>query len=460
MNEIVLGVATPEEEKKNTEILKIKLDVLETENEKIKEEYEARKKEEAKKEEKKEEKKKIREEKEKEKEKEQENEKEATMLEEGAVGEILEVLEQKTSAASTTFTPDDTQPAPEEKPDSPEETSEVTDDSEDPEDSDDHDSALSPAEIDAIKELVSADPVTSEKSEVEKIKKKIEKDNEDELQQLIEEEQARLEEEARLKEEASLEEETRLKDEEEEELTTVADSTAIKTDAGSDTTTFTVDDTDPSEPTESAPAETALAANDPLDATTQKLKSKISKMLEGIESKIAEIEMSVGDKMNILDKDHDGVISVDELKDVLQHTLKRSLSDEDAQEIIDDIDIDGDGMIQVEELLQYLELEKLVRSVENESFDGLDFEPTIDDEEGEEYHATTSDISLRNQPEEPTKGEKKAEEQEELVKAVVGKVEEKKQKQQEKEEALAREEEEEELQDALFAEEQQAPKKD
>ena len=94
VNSVLLEVATPEEARKNIDVLKVKIDVLESENEKIDEEFEARQKKKEKEEEKKKEKEKEKEKKEKEK-KEEEEEEEEEGVEEKKVEEELKVEKPK-----------------------------------------------------------------------------------------------------------------------------------------------------------------------------------------------------------------------------------------------------------------------------------------------------------------------------------------------------------------------------
>jgi len=274
VNEIVLEVATAEEEKKNPVIIKIKLDNLEKENEKINEEYEQRKRAEAKKEAK---------EREKEKEEKEEKERELTSEKEKklALEAGNEVQSTASSAASssastsalkkaslelaqdsaapsipdgTAFTVDDTkeegrgkeggggkekargseveersvaaaaaagdsssslssfaeeaeregesavasggggedaEEGKEEEDAAVEEKEEEGDKEEDDEEEeeDDGDVELSAAEIEALKQLVSSDPVESERSELDRIKKAIQKDDDDEEEEEEEEEE-------------------------------------------------------------------------------------------------------------------------------------------------------------------------------------------------------------------------------------------------------------------------------
>ena len=78
-----------------------------------------------------------------------------------------------------------------------------------------------------------------------------------------------------------------------------------------------------------------------LDDSVKKLKEKVATMLEGLESQIEDIEEAVGDKMHILDKDGDGVMTVEEVVKALQTTFKRELSEKEALEIVKEIEWGG-----------------------------------------------------------------------------------------------------------------------
>jgi calmodulin len=64
-------------------------------------------------------------------------------------------------------------------------------------------------------------------------------------------------------------------------------------------------------------------------------------------------EEQVRAQFNNLDKDGNGVISAQELREVLA-ALGDQLSDEDVNEIIRDVDTDGDGQVNYEEFLAHM----------------------------------------------------------------------------------------------------------
>ena len=133
-----------------------------------------------------------------------------------------------------------------------------------------------------------------------------------------------------------------------------------------------------------------------LDDSVKKLKEKVATMLEGLESQIEDIEEAVGDKMHILDKDGDGVMTVEEVVKALQTTFKRELSEKEALEIVKEIDSDSDGNFTVEELKEWVEINKLAKEVEEDRYEDLpNFESSEEEsfEVGSEGEAEALDVN-------------------------------------------------------------------
>ena len=76
---------------------------------------------------------------------------------------------------------------------------------------------------------------------------------------------------------------------------------------------------------------------DPEDPIVARLKKRIESMVDKIETQISDIEIKIGDKMHYLDKDMDGILSREEMADVLVQVLKKDLSFEEALEIADEM---------------------------------------------------------------------------------------------------------------------------
>ncbi len=83
-------------------------------------------------------------------------------------------------------------------------------------------------------------------------------------------------------------------------------------------------------------------------ATMDRLNSQIANLLRKLDEQIDEADMSIGAELNVLDKDKDGVITVEEIEQsigVLKDKPK------DIGEIIQRLDRDGDGKISIKELV-------------------------------------------------------------------------------------------------------------
>lgn len=54
------------------------------------------------------------------------------------------------------------------------------------------------------------------------------------------------------------------------------------------------------------------------DTNSSMIRSRLERMLENLEDELDSVDRSIGDKLNVLDKDGDGVVSAEELRDVLK----------------------------------------------------------------------------------------------------------------------------------------------
>lgn len=113
----------------------------------------------------------------------------------------------------------------------------------------------------------------------------------------------------------------------------------------------------PSPPVEDLPKEEE-------DESVTRMKSVLTSMLDKLQVKIDSTEKALGDTFNLLDLDRDGELTVSELKGAIKKILKRSISEEEAQDIVMLIDKDNDGKVSVRELLQYVESKKEKEEVE------------------------------------------------------------------------------------------------
>jgi hypothetical protein len=69
------------------------------------------------------------------------------------------------------------------------------------------------------------------------------------------------------------------------------------------------------------------------DPVVAKLKRRIESMVDKLEVQLSQVQVKIGDKLHFLDKDRDGVLSREEMADVLQQVLKRKITFEEAMEI-------------------------------------------------------------------------------------------------------------------------------
>jgi LETM1-like protein len=294
VNEVILNVATSEEKMSDPGVRKIKLEVLMKQNELIEQEQAerevaaAKKKEQAGKE-------KIVVEKEK-----------LSSLDEPGVPDITirsadandATSDGRIEAPSTTSTASDLSNVPASAKDS-----RVKDD-------------LSPAEMDAISQLVSADPVSKERADLESIK-------------------------AALQDEKNTKRESDAVSAKGGEQRSIADNSTLSgdpkniaasgeidvTDNAADTTkgqTPGLDDVAISRP------ESPTVSDDPVVA---KLKKSIESMVDKIEVQLSDAHFKIGNKLHVLDKDMDGLLSVEEIAEALQLVLKRKITHEEAIEI-------------------------------------------------------------------------------------------------------------------------------
>ena len=351
VNEVVLEIATSEEKKKDPNVTKIKLEVLEAQNERILEEQiereAAKKKEEEKGKEKAEEK--------AEKEKaEQEKRKLEKGLEAGLSsapelpeeGSVVNSAVEKVVAEKTISDDDDA----------------VVEEEDDPD--------LTSEEMEALAELVNPDPVNREKETLQKIKEAMKEEEPEidvvestpELMHPADDEpvtakkaekkametaeptnQAPVVVEEPLTAEV-IDEHAKQVIEKADEMVAVEAAEMTKMDGGAEI--VEVEDVPDTFDTT-------------LDRSIARLKSKVKKMVDNIETQITKVEGKIGDKLHFLDKDMDGILTLEEMAVALQQVLKRDISLEEAMEIAKDMDENEDGVFTVVELINWIETHKM-----------------------------------------------------------------------------------------------------
>lgn len=94
------------------------------------------------------------------------------------------------------------------------------------------------------------------------------------------------------------------------------------------------------------------------DPNVARMRKMLVSMLDKLESRIEKAESAIGDKLRLLDKDQDGVLDAQELREVVHHALKRHATEEEAQEIVSMLDKDSDGKVSVQEIMDWVEVTK------------------------------------------------------------------------------------------------------
>lgn len=81
--------------------------------------------------------------------------------------------------------------------------------------------------------------------------------------------------------------------------------------------------------------------------------NKLRGMLQQLEEEAKEVDEKIGDELFVIDRDKDGVMTVDELRDAVQNVLNTHNTDEEVDKVMQLLDADGDGNISKEELAYY-----------------------------------------------------------------------------------------------------------
>lgn len=101
--------------------------------------------------------------------------------------------------------------------------------------------------------------------------------------------------------------------------------------------------------------------------TVQTLANRVSLLLQKLEENIEKIDEKMNEEneevTNILDKDKNGIISVEEIRDFLQGPLAKKLTDEQIDLIMSHLDRDKDGQVSLKQLI--LELKEAKQILKN-----------------------------------------------------------------------------------------------
>merc|ERR1712228_938197 len=101
-----------------------------------------------------------------------------------------------------------------------------------------------------------------------------------------------------------------------------------------------------------------------LDRSVERLKSRVEGMIGKIEKQLSDVQLKIGNKLHLLDKDMDGVLTREEMTECLQQVLKRRLTSEMAMAIVNDMDSNEDGLITVAELINWIDTHRFVKLAE------------------------------------------------------------------------------------------------
>ena len=307
LNQVILEVATSQEKLSNPDIRKIKLEVLSQQNELIRQEQAAREAAAKKKEEKAE-----------------------PVWDNDLTDAPVDPTDTdlKASASPVASGDDSAGSSSQAKKEAKRET----------EDKDDRD--LSTEEMDALSQLVSGDPVSKERAELERIKSamKFEKNSdksEDEVNldaKILDADTVAKHDSEDSSPSGSPADASAMSSEEADRM--VADTLEkidrqVELSAEGSSKITHHEDIAPKEHVEAVDEE----EEEPDDPVVARLKKKLESMVDKIEVQLSDVQVKIGDKMHWLDKDQDGILTREEMADVLQQVLKREITFEEAMEI-------------------------------------------------------------------------------------------------------------------------------
>lgn len=89
--------------------------------------------------------------------------------------------------------------------------------------------------------------------------------------------------------------------------------------------------------------------------STDRMMGKLGSMINNLEQELEKVDNTIGDRLNFLDKDQDGVLSADELKAAVKNILRKHNTEEDAAWAVSQIDENKDGVVTVAELVNWIE---------------------------------------------------------------------------------------------------------
>lgn len=92
--------------------------------------------------------------------------------------------------------------------------------------------------------------------------------------------------------------------------------------------------------------------------------NRLRRMLSRLEDETEEVDEEIGDELFVIDRDQDGKMTVDELRDAVQNVLNTRNTDEETDAVMKLLDRDGDGEITKHELLYFTQKTRQKRLAE------------------------------------------------------------------------------------------------
>ena len=200
---------------------------------------------------------------------------------------------------------------------------------------------LSMEEIDAISQLTSSDPVLREREELQRIKDKMQSEQSkvDVVAQPVFTDKTATDEAISAS----------------QDIRDAAEKEAMEISMVGDAKAKIVVESQVDEP----------VGDKKLQKAIDRLQARVQSMVGKIETQLTDVEIKIGDKFHLLDKDGDGVLTMEEMAQVLQTVLKRELTAEEAIAIAEDMDTNKDGVFSIAELAQWAETNTIVKLAED-----------------------------------------------------------------------------------------------
>lgn len=89
----------------------------------------------------------------------------------------------------------------------------------------------------------------------------------------------------------------------------------------------------------------------PTSSSARSMTKRIKSMLEKIDNQLEEYDRDVGSRMHLIEASHTGKISVDDLEQALR-LIKHKPEDEVIEKIVDKLDVDHDGLVPLDDVLE------------------------------------------------------------------------------------------------------------